>query len=94
MSRYDFFESGLGLFAARLGIIPVDLLTKYDSYKTYKDLLAEGKDQAEARKQAAINCRCHYASIVRAIYWFEEPETEVEEPLRVRSWRSRKFANP
>lgn len=88
MSRFEFFESGLGLMAARLGVIPIDLLTKYDSYKTYQEFITKGHNQAEARTLASDQCRCHYSSIVRAIYWFEDEVVVQVDPLRMRSWRS------
>lgn len=89
MTRFEYFESGQALIAARLGVIPVDLLTKYDSYRTYRDFLTEGHDPAKARIMASKQCRCHYSSIVRAIYWFERDGPNNTD-LRVRSWRSRK----
>lgn len=86
MNRWEFFESGLGLMAAKLGVIPIDLLTKYDSYKTYKELLAEGNDQASAKLMASDKCRCHYTTIIRAIYWFERDDP-ANAPIRTRSLR-------
>jgi hypothetical protein len=89
MTRFEFFESGQALIAAKIGVIPIDLLTKYDSYRTYRDYLAEGFDQAKARLLASDQCRCHYSSIVRAIYWFERDDPNYTD-LRTRSWRSKK----
>ena len=89
MTRFEFFESGQGLAAAKIGVIPVDLLTKYDSYKTYLELVKEGHSTAMARVLAADKIRCHYSSIVRAIYWFETDAPRTTS-LRVRSYRSEK----
>lgn len=89
ITRFEFFESGQALIAVRLGVIPIDLLTKYDSYKTYLDCIDSGLNQAQARIIASKHCRCHYSSIVRAIYWFENNDPKNTD-LRARSWRSRK----
>jgi hypothetical protein len=92
MTRWEFFESGLGLIAAKLGVIPIDLLVKYDCYKTYKDFLSKGHTVAESKVLASDKCRYHYASIARAIYWFEEPEVSFEvDPFIVRSFRKGPF---
>ncbi len=87
MTRLEFFESGTGLIAAKIGVIPVDLLTKYDNYRTYLDFKKDGHGDAESKVLASDKCRCHYASIVRAIYWFERDEPATTE-LRTRSFRS------
>lgn len=89
MNRWEYFESGMALVAVKIGVIPIDLLTKYDSYKTYRDILALGHNEAQARAMAAEKCRCHYSSIVRAIYWFERDDP-AHTSLTERSWRSRK----
>ena len=90
MSRWEFFESGLGLIAAKLGVIPIDLLVKYDCYKTYREFLAKGHVPGEAKLLASDQCRYHYSSIVRSIYWFEEPDISTQvDPLKVRSLRSK-----
>lgn len=83
MTRLQFFESGYGLISAKLGIISIDLLTKYDSYKTYLEFRDQGYNEGESRILASDKCRCHYTSIARAIYWFESDITVEAKPIRI-----------
>lgn len=93
MNRWEFFESGAGLTAVRIGVVSIDLLTKYDLYKTYRELLLLNTP-AKARVLAADACKCHYASIVRAIYWFEKDDPGFTFTFIPRGTRSnRKFSN-
>lgn len=71
MTRFEYFESGQGLEAVRLGVVCVDLLTKYHFYKTYREFLQSGNSESESKKLASDECDCHYSNIVRAINWFE-----------------------
>lgn len=75
MSRLSFFESGQGLIAARLGIIQISVLVKYDMYKTYLDFLKEDGNTESARRKTVAKCKCHYSTVARAIYWFEYDES-------------------
>ena len=74
MTRLEFCESGQALAAARIGFVPVDLLTRYDFYKTYTDLVKAGMPEDKAKKEAALLCKCDRSTIARAIYWFERPD--------------------
>jgi hypothetical protein len=71
MTKLQFFESGQGFIGAKLGIVPVQLLVRYDTYKTYLEHIAAGLSQEEARRNTVESSRCHYSTVARAIYWFE-----------------------
>ena len=74
MSRFDFFEKGYGLVGAKMGIISIDLLIKYDSYKVYRELIDEGVKESQAKIIASDRCNCHPSTIARYIYWFERDD--------------------
>lgn len=82
VSRFEFFESGLGLVAAKLGVISIDRLVTYDIYKTYRDLVDAGSSGEDARRLTVEKHGYHYSTIARAIYWFERDD----------SYKAHKFA--
>lgn len=77
MTKLQFFEAGLALIGARLGLVSPATLGKYDIYKTYLEFLETSKQktpckkQANARKDTAAKFRCDYATVAKAIYFFE-----------------------
>ncbi len=71
MTRFEWFESGAALVGFKVGGVSVDLLTKYDLYKTYKKFIDSGETKSEARKLTSDASGCHYTTVARAIYWFE-----------------------
>lgn len=76
MTKFQFFESGYALAATRLGLISPAMMAKYDIYKTYlENLLKTGKSSA-AKKLTMKFYNCHYSTMVRAIYFFEEDYTK------------------
>lgn len=72
MTRFEFFEKGLGLVACKLGAIPLSLLIKYDIYKTYLEQIEQGNVKSEARKLTVEKTNTHYSTVHRAIEWFEK----------------------
>lgn len=75
MTRFEFFESGAGLIAVKIGVVPVSLLTKYDIYKSYREFLSELGNDELARKKTVDSSRYSYWTVVRAIYWFERDDS-------------------
>jgi len=69
--RLEFFETGQGLTAVKLGIIPLGQLVKYDLYRTYLDHMEAGKTETEARRLTLTERRVEYWDVARAIYFFE-----------------------
>jgi hypothetical protein len=69
--RLEFFDSGHGLTAVKLGIVPLGQLVKYDLYRTYLDHLDNGRTETEARRLTIIERKVEYWDITRAIYFFE-----------------------
>ncbi len=72
--RFEWFESAEGLKGARLGAVCIDLLTRYDFYKTYLEFIKEGKNEAEAKILTSDKCRASYWTINRAVKWFESDD--------------------
>jgi hypothetical protein len=72
MTRYEFFESGMALTGAKIGIVPIDMLVKYDVYKTYRDLLESGTKKSLALVGAAEKSGCDRSTVARYVYWFED----------------------
>lgn len=77
MNRFEFFESGQGLIAARLGLISIFSLVRYDIYKSYKQLLADGVNPAEAKKIVCDRMKYHYSGVMKAIYFFEKDDPAI-----------------
>ena len=80
-TRYRFFESGTGLIAVKLGIVPLSLLAKYDFYKTYLEFKEQGTENPILL--ASDRCGCHISSIYRAIYWFERDDPHSSAHLQI-----------
>jgi hypothetical protein len=76
MRRFEYFEAGHALAGVRIGIIAPEMLSKYDGYKTYLDLIDSGKKKSEAIVLAAVQCRCNRSTIARYIYWFERDDVQ------------------
>ena len=85
MTRLEFFESGVGLRAARMGLVNIALLAKYDIYKRYLDkknkMVTNRKSKLQIRQEIGFiklkvceECRCNYSSVVRAIIFFERED--------------------
>lgn len=77
ISRFEFFERGFGFDAAKLGVMPVGFLVKYDVYKTYLEFKEKAtgkyeKKETEARRLTVEKTKLHYSFVCRAILWFEE----------------------
>jgi hypothetical protein len=82
MTKFEFFEMGYGLIAARLGLVSPTILAKYDVYKTYlknleyceDDLKEDGHGiiSARAKKLTMQECKCGYYMVARAVTYFEE----------------------
>lgn len=72
MTKYEFFESGQGLVGARLGLVSISSLAKYDIYKSYKQLLSDGVDAAEAKVIVGDKMKYSYSGVMKAIYFFEK----------------------
>lgn len=86
--RFKWFESAEGLKGARLGAVCIDLLAKYDFYKTYLEFIEQGNKESEAKILASDKCRTSYWSIIRAIRWFENEE--IAEPVN----KSKRITKP
>lgn len=72
MTRLEFFESGLGLMAVRMGIVSLEWLVKYDVYRCYLDFKAAGSSDGEAKLLTADKCKCHISTVYRYIERFEK----------------------
>jgi hypothetical protein len=78
VTRLQFFESGSGLIAVRLGMMSPAFLERYDMYKTYDAYHEKFKDlgfrqsliMARKKTQEAYNCSYH--TLRRVIIFFEE----------------------
>jgi hypothetical protein len=95
MTRFEWFESGAALIAAKLSVIPIDLLFKYDCYKSYRDFKDRGFTDADSRVLASESRGVHSSCVVRAVYWFErdDPNNNSEEAQALRK-RIRKACFP
>jgi len=77
-TRLDFFESGAGLLAVRLGIVSISYLEKYDMYKSYLEFLDkykyldEIKAHVKAHRDTEVKYNCSYHIVRRARVFFEE----------------------
>lgn len=71
MTRLEFFESGIGLVGVRLGIVPVEWLVKYNTYKCYLEFLAT-EIPSKARILTAEKCNCDPSTVSRHITFFEK----------------------
>lgn len=84
---------------ARMGIVSIEWLVKYDAYKIYKDFLEQGYVESEAKVLASDKCKCDPSTIARYIYSFErdDPFYHANKTLSIiksgRRWKSF-FANP
>jgi len=76
MTKFEFFEAGFGLIGARFGLVSPAALGKYDIYKTYLENLAKTGKSSIAKKLTVKFYNCHYSTMVRAIYFFEEDYTK------------------
>jgi len=74
MTRFEFFESGAALTGARMGIVPIDMLVKYDVYKEFRTLICAGVAKPQAIQKAAKSCKCNRSTVARYIYWFERDD--------------------
>jgi hypothetical protein len=78
MTRLEFFESGSGLIAVRLGIASISYLEKYDMYKSYLEFLDrykyldEIKAHVKAHRDTEVKYNCSYHIVRRARIFFEE----------------------
>lgn len=82
MNRFEFFESGEGLKAVRLGLISISLLVYYDIYKRFLErrskIVRKKKTAFQIRQEVSKikleicdECKCSYATVVRSIFFFE-----------------------
>jgi hypothetical protein len=71
-SKFEFFESGEGLLRFKQGIISVDWLTKYNTYKVFLELKNKGLSRAESVRIASERCKCDVSTVARHIQAFEE----------------------
>jgi len=74
MTRFEFFESGAALTGARMGIVPIDMLVKYDVYKAFREFMTLGICKPHAIVRAAEKCGCDRSTVARYIYWFERDD--------------------
>lgn len=85
MNRLEFITKH-GLEGAKLGIVPIEWLVKYDAYLIYLEALEPLKGtkiprptgspktpKSEAILIAAEKCRCDKSTIAKYIYLFERP---------------------
>lgn len=80
MTRLEFFESGNGLIAVRLGLMSPLILARYDIYKTFCEHLDKfrnlGYGYRKALAMAIIKTQdinhCDYYVVRRARMFFEE----------------------
>ena len=76
-TRLEFFEIGAGLLGAKLGLISISDLEKYDMYKTYLEFLESYKDMDEikahvkAHRDTEVKYNCNYHMVRRARVFFE-----------------------
>lgn len=82
MTRLEFFESGLGLMAVKMGIVSLEWLVKYDVYRCYLDFKATGSSDAQARMLAADKCKCDQSTVFRYVKKFESGEEEEATPKK------------
>lgn len=71
-SKFDFFESGEGFLRFKQGIVCVDWITKYNTYKTFLELRNNGMSRAEAVRITSEKCVCDPSTVSRHIQAFEE----------------------
>lgn len=74
MTKLNFCESGMALLGVRLGFVSITFLVKYDIYCTYLEFKEKAKErnkEAQARFETAEKTKYSYASVCRAIQWFE-----------------------
>jgi hypothetical protein len=74
ISRFDFFEKGFALMGARVGIVSIGLLCKYDRYKTYLEFLEIENNKRKAIDKTVRRLKCDYSTIYRDIYFFERDD--------------------
>lgn len=82
MTRIEYFDKGLALIGAKIGVVPVEWLVKYDVYKVYLDFVAAGNTKAQAKLLTADQCKCHRSSVERYIAKFENEEIENVSPKK------------
>lgn len=71
MTRLEAFESGLGIVLVRLGIVPVEWLVKYNTYKCYLEF-STSHSPSKAKKLTAEKCDCDISTVKRHIAEFEK----------------------
>jgi hypothetical protein len=74
MSRLELFDSGLGLSLVKQGLISIDWLVKYNTYKVYTEFTDVGIARPRAIEKTAIKCNCDESSVARYIYAFERDD--------------------
>lgn len=74
MTRIEFFEAGYALTGVRIGVISPDMLSKYDRYLVYLDLLKSGQKKSQALILASDQCNCDRATVAKTVYWFERDD--------------------
>lgn len=77
LSKMEFFESGMALCAARLGVMSPAFLAKFDTYKIYLDFLSKANGVNESRKTTALRDTIDktglgYSYVYRCVQWFED----------------------
>lgn len=82
MTKLEFFESGLGLMAVKMGIVSLEWLVKYDVYKVYLDFRASGLKEGQAKVMTAEKCKCHLMTVYRYINRFEDDKEETTSPKK------------
>jgi hypothetical protein len=70
-AKFEFFESGLGLWVVKTGFAPVDILCQYDYYKSYREHVERGDPADKCIGLAAVDCGVHPSTINRAIKRFD-----------------------
>lgn len=82
MTRFEFFESGMALVGARMGIVPINFLVKYDVYKTFLAFMSKGIRKSTAIIYTADKCYCDPSTVARYIYWFERDNKALQEAAK------------
>lgn len=82
LSRFQVFESGLGLTLVKQGIVPINWLIKFNTYKAFRELTDTGMNREQAISQTAVKCRCNISSVRRYIYTFERDDPYMQDVAR------------
>lgn len=69
MTRFEWFESGVGIEGVNMGIVRPDVYMKYIRYKVYLDFLSRHEKKIAIELSAERN-RCEITTIYRAIEFF------------------------